>query len=140
MAFHRNALQTAAFRTAFTQFVNACSKLHFEKLHFQQYSMKQILTIAIALLLGASIAIRAKQPLQRARPAQPHHRPAGTSEVERVVVSGGEIESSETDKAQSVTILSEDNLKLHTSRRLGTRSLSNRASVPAISRLEQAAR
>jgi iron complex outermembrane receptor protein len=34
-------------------------------------------------------------------------------------VSGGEIESSETDKAQSVTILSEDNLKLQTQPTLG---------------------
>src|ERR1043166_3439719 len=43
----------------------------------------------------------------------------GSSEVERVVVSGGEIETSETDKAQSVTILSEDNLKLNIQPTLG---------------------
>ena len=77
--------------------------------------MKQILTLAIALLLGASIAF-AQNTVEGA--ASPSPSPGGT-EVERVVVSGGEIESSETDKAQSVTILSEDNLKLHTQPTLG---------------------
>ena len=77
--------------------------------------MKQILTLAIALLLGASIAF-AQNTVEGA--ASPTPSPGGT-EVERVVVSGGEIESSETDKAQSVTILSEDNLKLHTEATLG---------------------
>ena len=48
----------------------------------------------------------------------PTPSPVGT-EVERVVVSGGEIESSETDKAQSVTILTEDNLKARTEPTLG---------------------
>ena len=80
--------------------------------------MKQILTIAIALLLGASIAMAKKPSIQRPAP-KPSPSPSGTSEVERVVVSGGEIESSETDKAQPVTILSEDNLKLHTEATLG---------------------
>src|SRR5882724_3608282 len=77
--------------------------------------MKQILTLAIALLLGASIAF-AQNTVEGA--TSPSPSPGGT-EVERVVVSGGEIESSETDKAQSVTILSEDNLKLHTQPTLG---------------------
>jgi iron complex outermembrane receptor protein len=77
--------------------------------------MKQILTLAIALLLGASIAF-AQNTVEGA--ASPSPSPGGT-EVERVVVSGGEIESSETDKAQSVTILSEDDLKLHTEPTLG---------------------
>ena len=77
--------------------------------------MKQILTLAIALLLGASIAF-AQNTVEGA--ASPTPSP-GETEVERVVVSGGEIESSETDKAQSVTILSEDDLKLHTEPTLG---------------------
>ena len=80
--------------------------------------MKQILTIAIALLLGASIAI-AQEAVSTAAVPKPSPSPSGTTEVERVVVSGGEIESSETDKAQSVTILSEDNLKLQTQPTLG---------------------
>ena len=80
--------------------------------------MKQILTIAIALLLGASIAI-AQEAVSTTATPKPSPSPSGPSEVERVVVSGGEIESSETDKAQSVTILSEDNLKLHTEATLG---------------------
>ena len=80
--------------------------------------MKQILTIAIALLLGASIAI-AQEAVSTAPSPKPSPSPSGTSEVERVVVSGGEIERSETDKAQSVTILSEDNLKLQTQPTLG---------------------
>src|SRR4029450_8150778 len=80
--------------------------------------MKQILTIAIALLLGASIAI-AQEAVSTAPSPKPSPSPSGTSEVERVVVSGGEIESSETDKAQPVTILSEDDLKLHTEPTLG---------------------
>ena len=80
--------------------------------------MKQILTLAIALLLGASIAI-AQEAVSTAPSPKPSPSPSGTSEVERVVVSGGEIERSETDKAQSVTILSEDNLKLQTQPTLG---------------------
>jgi iron complex outermembrane receptor protein len=77
--------------------------------------MKQILTLAIALLLGASIAF-AQNAVEGA--ASPSPSPSA-AEMERVVVSGGEIESSETDKAQPVTILSEDNLKLHTEPTLG---------------------
>ena len=80
--------------------------------------MKQILTIAIALLLGASIAI-AQEAVSTAPSPKPSPSPSGTTEVERVVVSGGEIERSETDNAQSVTILSEDNLKLQTQPTLG---------------------
>jgi iron complex outermembrane receptor protein len=80
--------------------------------------MKKILTLAIALLLGASIAI-AQEAVSTAPSPKPSPSPSGTTEVERVVVSGGAIESSETDKAQSVTILSEDNLKLQTQPTLG---------------------
>jgi iron complex outermembrane recepter protein len=78
--------------------------------------MKKILTIAIAAVFGASIAI-AQEAVSTG--ASPSPSPSGTTEVERVVVSGGAIESSETDKAQSVTILSEDNLKLQTQPTLG---------------------
>ena len=80
--------------------------------------MKQFLTVANALLLVASIAT-AQEAVSTAPSRDPSPSPSGTSEVERVVVSGGEIESSETDKAQSVTILSEDNLKLRTQPTLG---------------------
>ena len=80
--------------------------------------MKQILNIAIALLLGASIAI-AQEAVSTAPSQEPSPSPSATSEVERVVVSGGEIERSETDKAQSVTILTEDNLKLQIQPTLG---------------------
>jgi iron complex outermembrane recepter protein len=78
--------------------------------------MKKILTVAVALLLGASIAI-AQEAVSTA--ASPTPSPSGTTQVERVVVSGGEIERSETDTAQAVTILSEDNLKLQTQPTLG---------------------
>jgi iron complex outermembrane recepter protein len=78
--------------------------------------MKKILTIAIAAVFGASIAI-AQEAVSTG--ASPSPSPSGTTEVERVVVSGGAIESSETDKAQSVTILSEDNLKSQTQPTLG---------------------
>ena len=77
--------------------------------------MKKIL-ISIALVFGAHVAT-AQEP---ATPAStPSPSPAGGTEVERVVVSGGEIERSETDKAQPVTILSEEDLKLHTEASLG---------------------
>jgi iron complex outermembrane receptor protein len=45
--------------------------------------------------------------------------PAATAETERVVVVGGAIEQSETDKAQSVTILNENNLKQKAAPNLG---------------------
>ena len=80
--------------------------------------MKQFLTIAVVLLLWASIA-KAQEAVSTTATPKPLTSPSASSEVERVVVSGGEIESSETDKAQSVTILSEDNLKLHTEATLG---------------------
>jgi len=98
--------------------VNARNKLHFEKSISQQLPMKQILTIAIALLLGACIAI-AQEAVSTAASPNPSLSPSGTAEVERVVVSGGAIELSETDKAQPVTILSGDNLKLQTQPTLG---------------------
>jgi iron complex outermembrane receptor protein len=45
--------------------------------------------------------------------------PSGTAETERVVVVGGAIEQSETDKAQSVTILNENTLKEKSAPTLG---------------------
>jgi iron complex outermembrane recepter protein len=80
--------------------------------------MKQFLTIAIVLIFGASIAI-AQEAVSTTTTPKPSPSPPGATEVERVVVSGGEIERSETDTAQAVTILSEDNLKLQTQPTLG---------------------
>jgi iron complex outermembrane receptor protein len=77
--------------------------------------VKKILTTFIALLFVRSIAFP-----QTAAPASPSPTPSpGVAEAERVVVSGGAIERSETDTAQAVTILSEDNLKLQTAPTLG---------------------
>src|SRR5581483_7527145 len=75
--------------------------------------MKKVLTAAVMLLSRASIAI-AQNPAPISGSPSP-----GVAETERVVVSGGAIEQSESDKAQSVTILSEDNLKLQTAPTLG---------------------
>jgi iron complex outermembrane receptor protein len=80
--------------------------------------MKKVLTAAISLLFGASLAM-AQEAVSTAASPQPSPSPSGTAEVERVVVSGGAIERSETDKAQSITILSGDNLKLQTQPTLG---------------------
>ena len=80
--------------------------------------MKKVLTTAIALLFGASIAI-AQEAVSTAATPKPSPSPSGTAQAERVVVSGGAIEQSETDKAQPVTILSENNLKLRTEPTLG---------------------
>jgi iron complex outermembrane receptor protein len=80
--------------------------------------MKKVLTTAIALLFVASSTM-AQEAVSAATSPKPSASPSGTAEVERVVVSGGAIEQSETDKAQSVTILSEDNLKLQTQPTLG---------------------
>jgi iron complex outermembrane receptor protein len=80
--------------------------------------MKKVLTTAIALLFGVSIAI-AQEAVSTAATPKPSPSPSGVTEAERVVVSGGAIERSETDTAQSVTILTEDNLKLQTQPTLG---------------------
>src|SRR5919106_631213 len=78
--------------------------------------MKKVLTAATALLFGASIVMA--QTAATPAPSPPPS-PAGVAETERVVVSGGQIERSETDKAQPVTILSENDLKLRTEPTLG---------------------
>jgi iron complex outermembrane receptor protein len=76
--------------------------------------MKKLLTTAAALLAVASF-VAAQDAVQPA--ASP--KPAQTAETERVVVVGGAIEQSETDKAQSVTILNENNLKQKAAPTLG---------------------
>jgi iron complex outermembrane recepter protein len=80
--------------------------------------MKKVLIIAIALLFGVSVAI-AQEAVSTGVTPKPSPLPAGTAQAERVVVSGGAIERSETEKAQPVTVLSEDNLKLRTEPTLG---------------------
>ncbi len=80
--------------------------------------MKKVLTATTALLFGASIAM-AQNPVTAAPSPTPTRSSPGTAEAERVVVSGGAIERSETDTAQAVTILSEDNLKLQIAPTLG---------------------
>ena len=79
--------------------------------------MKKVLIVAAMLLFRASIAV-AQNPVPVSGSPSPSPSP-GVAEAERVVVSGGAIELSETDKAQSVTILTEDNLKLQTAPTLG---------------------
>jgi iron complex outermembrane receptor protein len=79
--------------------------------------MKKVLTAAAMLFFGARVAM-AQSPAPASSSPTPSPSP-GVAEVERVVVSGGAIERSETDKAQSVTILTEDNLKLQTAPTLG---------------------
>lgn len=70
------------------------------------------------LVFGASMAM-AQEAVSTAPSPKASPSPSNAFEAERVVVSGGEIESSETDKAQPVTILSEENLKEHTEPTLG---------------------
>jgi iron complex outermembrane receptor protein len=79
--------------------------------------MKKVLTAAAMLFFGARVAM-AQSPAPASSSPTPSPSP-GVAEVERVVVSGGAIERSETDKAQSVTILTENNLKLQTAPTLG---------------------
>jgi iron complex outermembrane recepter protein len=79
--------------------------------------MKRVLLAAISLLFAVRIAT-GQNPAPPTSSPTPSPSP-GVAEAERVVVSGGAIELSETDKAQSVTILSEDNLKLKTAPTLG---------------------
>ncbi len=79
--------------------------------------MKKVLIAASLLLFRASMAM-AQNPVPAVTSPTPSPSP-GVAEAQRVVVSGGAIEKSETDKAQSVTILTEDNLKLRTEATLG---------------------
>lgn len=68
--------------------------------------MKTILITAGAILAAAGFAFAQDAVRPAASPT-----PSTTAETERVVVVGGAIEQSETDKAQSVTILNQNNLK-----------------------------
>jgi iron complex outermembrane receptor protein len=76
--------------------------------------MKKFLISAAALLAVASFASAQDAVRPAASPI-----PVRTAETERVVVTGGAIEQSETDTAQSVTILNEDNLKQSAAPSLG---------------------
>jgi iron complex outermembrane receptor protein len=76
--------------------------------------MKKFLITSVAVLLVRNIAVG-----QEAASPSPSPSPPGVAEAERVVVTGGQIERSETDKAQPVTILSENDLKLRTEPTLG---------------------
>jgi iron complex outermembrane receptor protein len=71
-----------------------------------------ITAIAVLAIARAAIAQEAVAPAASATPSR-------TAETERVVVTGGAIEQSETDKAQSVTILNENALKQSSAPSLG---------------------
>jgi iron complex outermembrane recepter protein len=79
--------------------------------------MKKDLIAAIGLLFWAGITV-AQNPAPVSESPSPSPSP-DVAEAERVVVSGGAIERSETDTAQAVTVLSEDDLKLRTESTLG---------------------
>jgi iron complex outermembrane receptor protein len=76
--------------------------------------MKQFLLIPAVLVATMTFAAAQDAVRPTASPS-----PAATAETERVVVVGGAIEQSETDKAQSVTILNENNLKQKAAPTLG---------------------
>src|ERR1051326_5906600 len=71
-----------------------------------------ITATAVLAIARAALAQEAVAPAASATPSR-------TAETERVVVTGGAIEKSETDKAQSVTILNENNLKEKAASTLG---------------------
>jgi iron complex outermembrane receptor protein len=71
-----------------------------------------IAAIAVLAIARAALAQEAVTPAASATPSR-------TAETERVVVTGGAIEESETDKAQSVTILNENALKQSSAPSLG---------------------
>jgi iron complex outermembrane receptor protein len=87
--------------------------------------MKQFLLIPVALVATMTFAAAQDAVRPTASPS-----PATTAETQRVVVVGGAIEQSETDKAQSVTILNENNLKQKAAPTLGD-TLSNEPGVAA---------
>src|SRR2546423_12084463 len=76
--------------------------------------MNKFLITAIAVLPIA----RAPPPQEAVAPAA-SATPSTTAETERVVVTGGAIEESETEKAQSVTILNQNALKESSAPSLG---------------------
>lgn len=63
------------------------------------------------IILGSLFATAAFAAAQDTVQPTPSPTPTTTAEAERVVVVGGAIEQSETDKAQSVTILNQNELK-----------------------------
>ena len=80
--------------------------------------MTKTFIAAVILLSGAAAAANA----QGASPAAPTPTPSpspGIAEAEPVVVSGGAIERSETDTAQPVTVLTEEDLKTRAQPTLG---------------------
>jgi iron complex outermembrane receptor protein len=80
--------------------------------------MKQFLNIPI-ILLGSAAMLTAQEAVSTASPTATPSSSPGVAEAERVVVSGGTIEHSETDTAQPVVILNEDDMKLATTPTLG---------------------
>jgi iron complex outermembrane receptor protein len=76
--------------------------------------MKKFLIILSTFLVTTAFVVAQDAVRPTASPA-----PTGTAETERVIVVGGAIEQSETDKAQSVTILNENNLKQKAAPNLG---------------------
>ncbi len=79
--------------------------------------MKKLILILLTPVVSAGI-VSAQNPATSPTP-KPSPSPTKTAEAERVVVSGGEIERSETDTAQSVTILSDEKLKQQAAPTLG---------------------
>ena len=75
--------------------------------------MKKFLITAAAAVVLVTVAF-AQDAVRPAASATP----ATTAETERVVVVGGAIERSETDKAQSVIILNENSLEQKAAGRL----------------------
>ena len=78
--------------------------------------MKKFQITVIVVLAEVAVAT-AQEPTPS--PSPTGMTPDGTPTAERVVVSGGAIERSETDTAQSVVILNENDLKLATTPTLG---------------------
>ena len=77
--------------------------------------MKKFLIASIALILVRNISTA-----QDAVSASPSPKPSTPpAETERVVISGGEIGRSETDSAQSIIVLNENNLKQQAAPSLG---------------------
>jgi iron complex outermembrane receptor protein len=82
--------------------------------------LKKLFIVSFALIISASIL--AAQVAVRSNTASASPSPAaspGVAAMERVVVTGGAIEQSETDTAASVTILNENNLKQSAAPSLG---------------------
>lgn len=81
--------------------------------------MKTFVITAI-MLLAAAGAMSAQEAVSPTASPKPEASPSpGVAQAERVVVSGGAIEHSETDTAQPVVILNENNMKLATAPTLG---------------------